>query len=396
MSRRLVYVTNRVNNSRIRKTTNDRGDEVWVIPSYTTPDNCIMNGGLYPADEIEKSYFTLEGTPAPLSHPVDAEGNYLSANSPDGVIYYQCGIFNKNVKRVKDAKYGHRIYVEKHLHVETAKQTERGRRVLDAIEKNEPIHTSTGVILDVIEEQGKHNGKEYQWRAKDMVFDHDCILLDEQGAATPDDGVGLFVNSNLLRNVNIDGRSMAVNHVVANEPQEEMTPSLRDQIKSIFNELFINRREVGTNQEKGNDMTIEEIIEAALTEAEIDFADMTAEQRLAAYVELQQVDADEADQEANDQPQGEQVGNEALAKIVADAVADAMQANQANSEKAERDALAEKLKGNSSISRETQDKMQINELRELAQSLNRKPAVNFAGGKPAEDSLLSGYDKGDL
>lgn len=389
MSRRLVYVTNRVNNSRIRKTTNDRGDEVWVIPSYTMPDNVVMNGLLYPAEEIEKSYFTLEGTPAPLSHPVDAEGNYLSANSPDGVIYYQCGIFNKNVKRVKDAKYGHRIYVEKHVHVETAKQTERGRRVLQAIENQEPIHTSTGIVLDVI------NDAE-QPRVANMLFDHDCILLDEQGAATPDDGVGLFVNSNLLRNVNIDGRSMAVNHVVANEPQEEMTPTLRDQIKSIFNELFINRREVGTNQEKGNDMTIEEIIEAALTEAEIDFAGMTAEQRLAAYVDLQQVDADEAGQEANDQPQGEQVANEDLAKIVADAVEEAMKANQANSEKSERDSLASQLKGNSSISRETQDKMAINELRELAQTLNRKPAVNFAGGKPADDSLLSGYDKGDL
>ena len=62
--------------------------------------------------------------------------------------------------------------------------------MLEAINRGEPIHTSTGIFLNV-EDSGV---SEYGYIAKDMYFDHDAILLGEEGAATPSQGVGMMVN----------------------------------------------------------------------------------------------------------------------------------------------------------------------------------------------------------
>ena len=56
------------NVGKIRRETRD-GREKIIVPSATLPDDVVMNGITYPAAEIEASYKTLEGTPAPLGHP---------------------------------------------------------------------------------------------------------------------------------------------------------------------------------------------------------------------------------------------------------------------------------------------------------------------------------------
>lgn len=205
-SNTFVAVTNAVDKNRIR-VEQEGGDEIIIIPSYTLPDDVVMNGGLYPADEIEKSYNTLEGTPAPLDHPTNENGEFVSASSEIGVHNFQCGVFNGKVVRDKG-----RVYVEKRLNKRVAMQTERGKRVLEAVEafmrgEGEPLHTSTGIFLEPQElkkPQVANNGKEYTWIARNMIFDHDCILLDAPGAATPEDGVGMMVNKQRQLHVNLD------------------------------------------------------------------------------------------------------------------------------------------------------------------------------------------------
>lgn len=200
----MVTVTNAVDASKIRTETDDNGDEIIILPSYTLPDNVVMNGGLYPADEIEKSYQTLAGTPAPLGHPTNANGEFVSASSEIGVHNFQCGVFNGNVKRENG-----RVYVEKRINKRVANQSERGKRVLERVEafmngEGEPVHTSTGIYLD-IETLDKPvtnaAGDSYTWIARNLYHDHDAILLDEQGAATPEKGVGMMVNSALHTNL---------------------------------------------------------------------------------------------------------------------------------------------------------------------------------------------------
>jgi len=169
------------------------GREHLVLPSYTLPDNVVMNGGLYPADEIEKSYASLENTPAPVGHP-QIDGEYVSAYHPAAINGYYAGAFNRNVERVLDEDgKRYRVKLEKWVDVEFAKTNAQGQALLSAIKDKKPIHTSTGVLLTP-EPVANSDKLGYSWRAKDMRFDHDAILINETGAATPEQGVGLFVN----------------------------------------------------------------------------------------------------------------------------------------------------------------------------------------------------------
>ena len=185
-----VNVRVAVNAAAIRREQHN-GREHIVVPSFTLPDEVIMNGGLYPHDEIEKSYATLEGSLAPLGHP-QVNGEYVSAQQPDAINSYHVGAWNRNVKRV-----GNRISVEKIIDVEFAKNTEGGRKLLEAINKGEPIHTSTGIFL---EREMTPNAEGHEWIARNMNFDHDAILIGEIGAATPEDGVGMMVNKTFVIN----------------------------------------------------------------------------------------------------------------------------------------------------------------------------------------------------
>lgn len=186
-----IGITTKVNSATIRREQYN-GHEHWVVPSYTLPANVVMNGGLYPASEIDAHYEKLEGTFAPLGHP-KLDGIYISAMSPEGINQAHIGAFNRNVK-----KSGQRVYVEKWIDVDVANQTEKGRRLLERLEALEagedvpPVHTSVGVRLEQVQVEGN---KEYSWIAKIHDIDHDAILIDEVGAATPDQGVGLMVNA---------------------------------------------------------------------------------------------------------------------------------------------------------------------------------------------------------
>lgn len=179
-----------VNAASIRREQHN-GREHLVIPSYTLPADVIMNGGLYPGDEIDRAYASLEGTLAPLGHPM-IDGEYVSAKLPEAINAYHVGAFNRNVE-----KRGNRVYLEKWVDIETAGQSEQGRRLLAAVAEGEPIHTSTGVFL--LPEPAEGDG--YSWIARNMDFDHDAILLDQPGAAGPDQGVGMMVNTVLVPNL---------------------------------------------------------------------------------------------------------------------------------------------------------------------------------------------------
>lgn len=161
------------------------GRDVIIVPSATLPDNIIMNGVKYPPEEIEKSFSQLERSPAPLGHP-KLNGKFVSASDPEGLNRSYIGAWNQNVRRENG-----RVFMDKVIDVEIANQSEGGKRVLKAIEAGDPVHTSTG-LLAMLENV---KADDHDFVARGMVFDHDCLLLDEKGAATPEQGVGIFVNS---------------------------------------------------------------------------------------------------------------------------------------------------------------------------------------------------------
>lgn len=186
-----VNLRYKVNNAEIRRGVVHNGRKHTIIPSYTLPDEVVMNGLLYTHQEIEASYKGLEGTLAPLGHPT-LDGTYVSANTAEAINAFHVGAFNRNVER-----RGNRVFVEKWLDEEYAANTEGGRKLLEALDAGEPIHTSTGIFLhaDTSVNGITANGKKYRAAATQMVMDHDAILIGEIGAATPEDGVGLLVNT---------------------------------------------------------------------------------------------------------------------------------------------------------------------------------------------------------
>jgi len=175
-----------VDNSKIRRETVD-GREYVIVPSATLSPNLVMNGVLYPAEETARTYTQLDGKLAPLGHPKDAAGSWISAADPIAIHANHVGAFNRNVTLGDDG----RVHVEKWIDVQFANATARGPELLAAIEAEKPIHTSIAIWLAV---EPVAEGLPYSGRAKYLSIDHDAILLDEPGAATPEDGVGLFVN----------------------------------------------------------------------------------------------------------------------------------------------------------------------------------------------------------
>lgn len=191
-----VNLINNVDSKKIRVENID-GEPHLIIPSYTLPAGVVMNGGYYPKEEIDRAYVTMENTLAPIGHPTNANGDWVSAFSPEGIHNFHGGAWNRNAR-----KEGNRIAVDKVVNIRYAQQSEPGRRLLAAVNYDEktgtaagpdkPIHTSTGLLLV---QDAAPAGAAYKWVARNMRLDHDAILLDEPGAATPEQGVGMMVNT---------------------------------------------------------------------------------------------------------------------------------------------------------------------------------------------------------
>ena len=186
-----VNIRTTVNASGIRRERRAGRDKI-IVPSATLPDGIIMNDIKYPADEIAKSFATLDGTLAPLGHPT-INGQFVSASDPEGINIGWIGAHNENVRRENG-----RVYLDKVIDVARANESAGGKAVLAAIEKGEPIHTSTGLLCNL----GDADGDDHKWIARNMIFDHDAILIGEDGAGTPEQGVGMLVNGAQIEVIN--------------------------------------------------------------------------------------------------------------------------------------------------------------------------------------------------
>ena len=187
----LVNISTLVANSEIR-TEVVEGVEFTVLPSKTLPPNIVMNEILYDADDVEATINTLDGSPVTISHPVIA-GKFADAYLPLAQAKFGIlGAHNKVRGKAADGSW----LIDKYIPTEQLANSANGKKLAEAIKSKKPIHTSTGVYLTKEPEIGVNAmGQEYTSRAKIDRFNHDAILLNEVGAATPEQGVGLFVNA---------------------------------------------------------------------------------------------------------------------------------------------------------------------------------------------------------
>lgn len=196
MKRNRVNVLTVVNSaSNITTETIDGKPHIVVRGITPVVDDIVMNRKLYPAAEIEKAYNTLERNPMPLGHP-KVDGKHVSARDVRAVNNYHVGAWLQNVSH-KDGKVSGDMYIDRQY----AESSEKGKRLINRLDEmiagtnSEPIHISTGLLYSGIAANGESKGKKYNEIATNMMFDHVAVLLDEPGAGTPAEGVGIFVNS---------------------------------------------------------------------------------------------------------------------------------------------------------------------------------------------------------
>jgi hypothetical protein len=193
---------NRVNvltvvNSASNITTETIGEKPHIVVRGITPvvDDIVMNRKLYPTAEIAKAYNTLERNTMPLGHP-KVDGKHVSASDVRAVNNYHVGAWIQNVQHA-DGKVTGDMYVDRRY----AEGSDKGKRLVNRLDEmvagtnTDPIHISTGLLYSGIAANGESKGKKYNEIATNMVFDHVAILLDEPGAGTPTEGVGIFVNA---------------------------------------------------------------------------------------------------------------------------------------------------------------------------------------------------------
>lgn len=197
------------------------GDMHYIIKNVVPlVDDVVMNSGLYPADEIRKSYDGLNGNPAPYNHPM-VDGTYVSAHNVRAVNQYHVGAWIENASHD-----GGKVLTDLKINKVIAERSEKGRELLsrvkalmDNAEGAEPIHVSTGLLLNREKAEGRSKGKKYSWIARNMEWDHLAILPPgTPGAGTPDDGVGIFAtNGEEIERITVNLEESTVPDDIANK-----------------------------------------------------------------------------------------------------------------------------------------------------------------------------------
>ena len=404
-----VNIVSAVNSAKISKT----GDMYTIRDVVPIVDDIVLNSIKYPAEEIDKSYMSMNNTPAPASHPKDADGNFVSAADAVSMQKYWVGAAVTNAR-----KDGEHVLVDITVNANQAAAMDNGKRLLERLDAaiagnaGEPIHVSTGVFLRKKAAKGTSKGKAYNAIASDMTFDHLAILLDEQGAGTPEEGVGMWLNhageSEPVFAVNLEVNSM--DELSFREIEQKLWEIVRAEypagdtwIADVYQKSFIYRNgdsfyksdynidsenvvsligesieverkteyETVSNREESSQM--KDAIIAALNAAGISHEGRSDADVLAAYNALQRK---ELEQQVNK---------------LTDTVA-TMESNEAKRIEGEKKAIADKLAVNSAL---TADDLMALPLERL-QELNAKAAHVVVGNAKQPEKKPERYDLNEL
>ncbi|HBT4704287.1 TPA: DUF2213 domain-containing protein [Klebsiella quasipneumoniae subsp. similipneumoniae] len=232
MKRNRVNVLTVVNSaSNITTETIDGKPHIVVRGITPVVDDIVMNRKLYPAAEIEKAYNTLERNPMPLGHP-KVDGKHVSARDVRAVNEYHVGAWLQNVSHK-----GGKVTGDMYVNLQYAESSEKGKRLINRLDdmiagtNSEPIHISTGLLYSGIAANGESKGKKYNEIATNMMFDHVAVLLDEPGAGTPAEGVGIFVNA---EGVELEIEVVNLADADVPDPQDASFKTFFNQLKAFF------------------------------------------------------------------------------------------------------------------------------------------------------------------
>lgn len=212
-----IHILSAVNAANVSKT----GSTYTVKNVCGALDGIVLNRMLYGADELAKGAPSLEGKPAPAGHPKNGAGQFISASNGEALFTAYVGAYAKNARHE-----GGRTLVDILVNEAQAKAHPDGLKLVERLDaaitgtNAEPIHVSTGLYCEPITANGESGGKKYDRVATRIQYDHLAILLNEAGAGTPEQGVGMFLND-------ATGQPEEVEAVVVNpEPEDKRATGL--------------------------------------------------------------------------------------------------------------------------------------------------------------------------
>lgn len=192
MSKKRVHLVSAVNAANISKT----GSTYTIRDVCGATDGIVMNGRLYPAEQLAAGAPGLNGKPAPAGHPKNSAGKFISAANGEALATAWIGAYCTNARHE-----GGRTLVDIIVNGEMAQATPKGKSLTERLDaaiagtNADAVHVSTGLNLVEVVANGESHGKKYTSIATNLQYDHLAILLDQAGAGTPEQGVGMFLNS---------------------------------------------------------------------------------------------------------------------------------------------------------------------------------------------------------
>lgn len=192
MNKKRIHILSAVNAANISKA----GAKYTIRDVCGAVNDIVMNGMLYTADQLAAGVASLEGKPAPAGHPKNGAGQFISALNGEALQSAYIGSVCTNARHTAG-----RTLVDIVVNEAQAKATPAGASLIERLDAAiagtniEPIHVSTGLLCAPIMANGESLGKKYTRIATAISYDHLAILLNENGAGTPEQGIGIFLNS---------------------------------------------------------------------------------------------------------------------------------------------------------------------------------------------------------
>lgn len=170
----------------VRRVTRN-GRQYFVVPlSMIVPGVLVGSKGplYYPPDECARNVGSWDGTPIVVYHPTDPlTGSNVSAK----------GGGTKAIGFLANTKFDGKLRSTGWFDVKAVKAVDK--RVYDALVAGTPMELSTGLYTDNEPAVGTHNGKAYEYIARNYRPDHLAVLPDQRGACSVEDGCGVLVNA---------------------------------------------------------------------------------------------------------------------------------------------------------------------------------------------------------
>ena len=180
------------------------GRDYIVTKMMPIAGDTVMNQLYYPAPVVTNSVGQLDKLPAPVGHPM-FDGEAVSALDPQGAAPFSIGAFVRRPTLNRKE-----VYAELAIDVDVAKQSDKGREVLNRIQSGRRLGVSTGLNGSIDKTAGTYAGKEYNGTLTEIRFDHVALLLDEAPAGENTYTLNRSKGGRAMRTVEIDTEALSM------------------------------------------------------------------------------------------------------------------------------------------------------------------------------------------